>query len=118
MRAQRKFLKYLYIFLGAAILLILTIFLIPPEAKLTLFGVDLGAPILMFIVLFITFGCLFTFLFANIRRGILASTFITGTLLLRLFGITSIYQIAILFLILLLIEYSFSRNLNHQSKSS
>ncbi|HVT01472.1 MAG TPA: hypothetical protein VHE53_04540 [Patescibacteria group bacterium] len=109
MRTQRKFFRFLYYFFTAALLLIITIFIIPPESKITVFDVGFGAPILLLTFLALTLFFLFTFVFANIRRGILTSAFITGIFFLRLFGIRSIYQVIILLIIALLIEYLYKR---------
>ncbi|HVZ11613.1 MAG TPA: hypothetical protein VG965_01155 [Patescibacteria group bacterium] len=108
MRAQKKFLPYLYLFFGTLLPLLLFILLFDPTGSITLFQVEIGYPLFLFLILLASFFFLFTFVFANRRRGLLASLFVVGILVLRFFGLRSIFQTAILLIIILLIEYLYS----------
>src|SRR3989344_7422913 len=109
MRAQRKFLPFLYLFLASLIPFFIFILLVDPSAKLGIFGTSLGTPLLFFLLLFASFLFLFTFVFASTRRGLLAAIFMTGIFVLRFFGLKSPFQTFILFVIILLVEFLYSR---------
>ena len=109
MRSHRKFFPFLYFFLASLLPLIIFIFVADPGFKVNLIGINIVMSIPFFILFFISMFFLFTFIFANRRRGILAACFFDGILILRALGFRSIYQATLLLLIILLLEYLYSR---------
>ena len=115
MRTHRKYLPFLYLFLGSLLPLLLYVIIVNPEGKVALFGADIGSPLLLFILIFLSLFALFTFILANKRRGALFALFLDGVLLLRFFGFRSFFQIIVLFVIILLIEFLYSRRPPHKA---
>ncbi len=115
MRTHRKFIRYLYFFLASLIPLIFFIIIVDPKIKFEILQPFLNPPLIFFMLFFASLFTLFTFIFASRRRGILASLFICGIFILRFFGLKSIFQVFILLLIILLIEYIYSQRLIKKS---
>ncbi|OGH25829.1 MAG: hypothetical protein A3C27_03135 [Candidatus Levybacteria bacterium RIFCSPHIGHO2_02_FULL_39_36] len=109
MRRQKKFLPFLYLFALSLIPLFGIIFLVNPFEKLELFQSKIDPAIFLFTILFLALFFFFSFLFANKRRGVLASIFVVGLLILRFFEIRSIYHAILLLAIILLIEFLHSK---------
>lgn len=112
-RTHRKFLPFLYYFLGTFFIFVLFILLIDPALKFNLFAVSIDASFFFFLLLFVTLFFLFTFIFANKRRGILSSLLICFILFIRSLGFRSGYQVGILLIIVFLVEYLLSRRPNN-----
>ncbi len=108
MRTHKKFIPYFYAFFVSLLPVIIFIFFVSPDKTVNL-GINIGAPLFFFFLVFVSLFLLFTFIFANRRRGILGAVFFDGILVLRSFGLTSLYQIIILLIIVLLIEYLYTR---------
>lgn len=105
MRSQRKFLPFLYLFLISLLPLGIFMLLVSPEQNLEIFNLVIHPAIFLLILVFISSFFLFSFLFVNKRRGLLASIFVAGFLILRFFEIKSIYHTLLLLAIILLIEF-------------
>lgn len=108
-RVQKKFLPFFYLFLASLFPLFFYVLLIDPNGKINLAGTEIATPIFLFMLLFLSLFSLLTFIFANKRRGALASLFLTGVLIFRFFGIRNSYQLIIFLVIILLIEYLYSK---------
>ena len=109
MRAHKKFFPFLYFFLASLIPLIIFIFAADPNFKVNFVGINIPMSYPFFILFFASVFFLFTFVFANRRRGVLAACFFDGILILRSMGFRSAYQVVLLLLIILLLEYLYSR---------
>ena len=109
MRTHRKYLPYFYYFLISLIPLLFFVLIANPDKMFDVSPLTIGAPLFLFPLLFTSLFFLFTFIFANIRRGILASLFVCAILILRLFGFRSGYQTVILLIIALLVEYLYTK---------
>ena len=105
MRTQRKFLPFLYLFLISLLPLGFFMLLVSPDQKIEIFNTVIHPVIFLLTIVFISSFLIFSFLFVNKRRGILASIFIVGLLVLRFYEIRSIYHVLILLAIVLLIEF-------------
>ena len=105
MRSQRKFLPFLYLFLISLLPLGIFMLLVSPEQKVEVFDTVIHPVIFLLTLTGISSFFLFSFLFVNTRRGLLVSVFIVGILILRFFGLKSIYHVLILLAIILLTEF-------------
>jgi len=110
MRLRKKYLGYLYAFIFFLGLFILLVFLLDPNQLIPLPHISLSPIVLFYSLLFITVFFLGTFIFKNIRRGILLSSSITLALLLRMLGFRSIFYLILTIIIVLLVELFFKRN--------
>ena len=109
MRLQRKFLPFLYLFLMSLLPLGFYLLLVSPDQKFEIFNTVIQPVIFLLTMVFISFFLLFSFLFVNTRRGILASIFVVGLLILRFFEIRTALHALLLLAIILLIEFLFLR---------
>lgn len=109
MRSQRKFLPFLYIFLISLLPLGIFMLLVSPEQRFEIFNTMIHPILFLLTMVFLSSFFLFSFLFVNTRRGLLASIFIIGLLTLRFFEIRNIYHVLILLAIILLIELLYTR---------
>lgn len=111
MRSQRKFLPFLYLFFISLLPIGIFLFLVSPEQDFEVFNTVIHPVIFFLSMVLISSFFLFSFLFVNTRRGLLASIFVAGLLTLRFFEIKSIYHTLILLAIILLIEFLYSKRL-------
>ncbi|RJQ27489.1 hypothetical protein C4577_01510 [Candidatus Parcubacteria bacterium] len=106
-RARRRFSLFLFfsflsfIFLGG--LIIFT----DPSKNLQISNYFISPIIFFFLIIFIIFFSLFSFLFLNKRRGLAAGLFLVLLLIMRFFGFREIFQVVILFLIVVLFDFFF-----------
>lgn len=110
MRLRKKYLGYLYAFIFFLGLFILLVFLLNPNQLIPLPYISLSPIVLFYSLLFITVLFLGTFVFTNIRRGILLASGVGLILLLRMFGYRSILYLILPVVIVLLVELFFRRN--------
>ena len=109
MRTHRKYLPYLYLFLASLVPLFFFIIIVDPNIGFNIFNTQIGAPLFFFLMLMLSLFSLFTFILASRRRGALASLYICGVLILRFYGLKSIFQALIFLIIIILVEYLLSR---------
>ena len=100
---------FLYLFLVSLLPLGFFILLVSPKQEFEVFNSVIHPVIFLLALVFISSFFLFSFLFVNTRRGILASIFIIGLLILRFFEIRGAFHMLVLLTIILLIEFLYSK---------
>lgn len=110
MRRKRRYSPVLFLGLLSLIGLLFYILFIDPSKGLSLGNIFISPIILFFILLITSISCIGSYVFTNIRRGILLGVFLSLILLLRFFGFASYLYIVILAVIVLLLELGFRKH--------
>ncbi len=107
MNARKKFVPYLFIAILSLVGLFLYIHTFTPTKSIDFFDVQI-IPIAPFLaIFFLTVSCLFAFILANSRRGLLVGLFAISFLFLQYIRYNNVFYTILLILIFTLIEFLF-----------
>jgi len=107
MKKRKKFIPHLLLFIFSFICLVFLVNSSGPRDPLILFGVQIPSFPVFYILIFLTFAALSSFVFANLRRGFLIGIFMLIFLTLQYLRYNNIVYTIILIAIVLLIELMF-----------
>jgi hypothetical protein len=107
MNIRKKFAPYLFIAILSFIGLFLYIHTFSPTKQIDFFGVQI-IPVAPFLaIFFLSISCLFAFILANSRRGLLIGLFALSFLFLQYIRYNNVFYTILLILIFTLIEFLF-----------
>lgn len=109
MRKRKKLYPYLIAGLVGLLLFALFVDVTDPSYSFRVSSITISTIVIFFALSLATLFALFSFVFLNRRRGILASLLINSVLLLRSFGYKNIFSDIVIVLIFVLIELSFTQ---------
>jgi len=100
MKKRKEFLPYLLLAVVSFICIALTFYFVDPEKSF--YGVS--PIVIFFLFIFLTCFALSSYVFLNIRRGILIGFFTSALLILQITGFANVFYITVLLLIVLILD--------------
>lgn len=108
MRNNRRNIFYLALSFLSILGIIYLIFQTKPEQHLSLSFIHIEPLLLFLFLIFIFFSSLTSYIFKNLRRGILVGLFFASSFILRLYGFGQIFFLIMLAVLFFVVELIFN----------